>query len=164
MPRPGVSGKAQGSGHKALSQQSQPLEPQCRWLPRGIPVSLTLLDPHYRGHTTRPQREIPQCEREWKWRGLQGSPTSMKDLPRDKASKAASYRRAQVNTMGRGADVAVTHLSVYKKIALSVVPCKKTEYFEEQWVRNVKCAAWWQVNSCKIFRLNWLNLQLCLLT
>lgn len=96
------SGKAQGSGHKALRQQPQPPEPQCRWLPRGIPLSLTLLDPHYRGHNTRPQREIGQCEREWKWRGLQGSRMSMKDFPRDKGSKAASYRGAWVNTTGGG--------------------------------------------------------------
>lgn len=57
---------------------------------------------------------------------------SMKDFPRDKASKAASYRGARVNTTGGGADVAVIHLSVHKKIALSVVSCKKPEYFKEQ--------------------------------
>lgn len=163
MTDPGVTGKAQASSHKALSQQSQPVEPQCRRLPRRMPPSLTLLDPHYRGHTTRPQREIGQCEREWKWRGLQGSQMSMKDFSGDKASKVASYREAQVNTRG-GADVAVTCISVHKKIALSIVSCKKPKYFEEQLVRNVKCAVWWQVNSFKTFRLNWLNLQLCLPT
>lgn len=57
---------------------------------------------------------------------------SMKDFPRDKASKAASYRGARANTTGGGADVSVTRLSVHKKIALSVVSCKKPEYFEEQ--------------------------------
>lgn len=89
---------------------------------------------------------------------------SVKDFPRDKASKVVSYRGARVNTTGGGADVAVTHISVHKKIALSIVSSKKPEYFEEQLVRNVKCAVWWQVNSFKTFRLNWLNLQLCLPT
>lgn len=88
---------------------------------------------------------------------------SMKDFSGDKASKVASYREAQVNTRG-GADVAVTCISVHKKIALSIISCKKPKYFEEQLVRNVKCAVWWQVNSFKTFRLNWLNLQLCLPT
>lgn len=34
------------------------------------------------------------------------------------------------------------HLNVNKEITLSVVSSKKPEYFEEQLVRNVKCAAW----------------------
>lgn len=75
---------------------------------------------------------------------------SMKDFPRDKASEAAGCRRAQVNTVGGGADVAVTHLSVDKKIALSVVSGKKPEYSEEQLVRNVKCTAQWQVHSTRL--------------
>lgn len=76
---------------------------------------------------------------------------SMKDFPRDKASEAAGCRRAQINTAGGGADVAVTHLSADKKIALSsVVSGKKPEYFEEQLVRNAKCAAWWQVHSARL--------------
>lgn len=147
------SGKAKGSSQKELSQWSQPLQPWCRQLPRGIPLSLTLLDPHYGGHTTRPQRAIGQHEREWKWRSLQGSQMSMKDFPRDKASEAAGCRRAQVNTVGGGADVAVTHLSVDKKIALSVVSGGKPEYFEEQLVRNVKRAAQWQMCSARL--LGW---------
>lgn len=75
---------------------------------------------------------------------------SMKDFPRDKASEAAGCRRAQVNTVGGGADVAVTHLSVDKKIALSVVSGRKPEYFEEQLVRNVKRAAQWQMCSARL--------------
>lgn len=75
---------------------------------------------------------------------------SMKDLPRDKASEAAGCRRAQVNTAGGGADAAITHLSVDKKIALSVVAGKKLGYFEEQLVRNFKCAAQWQVHSARL--------------
>lgn len=88
---------------------------------------------------------------------------SVKDFPRDKASEAASCRRAQVNTVRGGADVAITHLSVDKKIALSVVSGKKLGYFEEQSVKFQACCT---VASalCKTFRLSWLNLQLCLPT
>lgn len=75
---------------------------------------------------------------------------SMKDFPRDKASEAAGCRRARVNTVGGGADVAITHLSVDKKIGLSVVSGKKLGYFEEQLVGNFKCAAQWQVHSARL--------------
>lgn len=55
----------------------------------------------------------------------------MKDFPRDKASETAGFRNAQVYTAGGGADVAVTHLHVDKKIALSLVSDFKPECFEE---------------------------------
>jgi len=75
---------------------------------------------------------------------------SVKDFPRDQASEAAVCKKAQVNTVGGGADVAVTHLGIDKRIALSVVSRKMSEYFEEQLVRNVKCAAQWQVHSARL--------------
>lgn len=73
----------------------------------------------------------------------------MKDFPRDKASETAGFRNAQVYTAGGGADVAVTHLHVDEKIALSLVSDFKPECFEEHLVRNVKCVAQWQMHFAR---------------